>query len=94
MFRIHRGPVPDVLLNFERQIGSGLGYWAMLLRSRGVDINAYDKYDGAPSKGETSAEKRAEEEKDAKEGGAKADEGAATLVEENEAPSFWTKVGL
>lgn len=26
-----------------------MGYWAMLLRSRGIDINAYDKFAGDPS---------------------------------------------
>lgn len=82
------------------QVGSGLGYWAMLLRAQGVDVNAYDKVGGAPDAGDSPspAPKRAKKK------GAKAklpDPAVASKKEEatdagggeDAAPSFWTKVG-
>lgn len=81
------------------QIGSGLGYWAKLLRARGVDVNAYDKVAGTPGTAsaapDSSQTKGKSTSKDAKvksaaEGDGKedADEGGG-----GEAPSFWIKVG-
>lgn len=35
---------------FRLQIGSGLGYWAKLLRDRDVNVKAYDKVAGKPAK--------------------------------------------
>ncbi|CAB1104065.1 unnamed protein product [Ectocarpus sp. CCAP 1310/34] len=86
----HFGPIVE--------IGSGLGYWAKLLRARGVDINAYDKVAGTPDTAsaapDSSRTKGKSTSKDAKvksaaEGVVKedADEGGG-----DETPSFWIKV--
>lgn len=81
------------------QVGSGLGYWAKLLRARGVDINAYDKVAGTPDNAaappDSSQTKGESTSKDAKvksaaKGVAKED---ADEEEGDETPSFWIKVG-
>ncbi|CAM9595189.1 unnamed protein product [Ectocarpus sp. 13 AM-2016] len=86
----HFGPIVE--------IGSGLGYWAKLLRVRGVDINAYDKVAGtpdtasvAPDSSQTTGKSTSKDAKikSAAEGVGKedADEGGG-----DETPSFWIKV--
>lgn len=75
----------------------------MLLRARGVDINAYDKVAGAPdsasaepsNNNSTSKKKRKEVEGAASPGngsGNKEGVSAAEEVEGDETPSFWIKV--
>lgn len=77
------------------QVGSGLGYWAMLLRARGVDINAYDKVTGAPdatnvksSNNKSASKKKGQEVKCAAN-----PEKVFAADEGDETPSFWIKVG-
>lgn len=76
----------------------------MLLRARGVDINAYDKVAGAPdaSNSNSTNNKSASKKKDAKVQGAanpangsgdKEEAFAAEEVEGDKTPSFWIKVG-
>lgn len=84
-----------------RQIGSGLGYWAMLLRSRGVDVKAYDKVAGAPapsSEGQASASSKKRDRNGPKKGGEKAPKKKRPAHAESEEdeddeepPSFWTE---
>ncbi|CAM9757297.1 unnamed protein product [Laminaria digitata] len=87
----HFGPVVE--------IGSGLGYWAMLLRARGVDFNAYDKAAGSPDTGGSPPRQRLPQ-KGSKSGtpagtdggGEKKKKLAEAGEDEEEAPSFWSKV--
>lgn len=80
------------------QIGSGLGYWAMLLRARGVDFNAYDKAAGSPGAGGSAPrqqlpKKGSKSEAPGTDGGVKKGKNLADAGEDEEmTPSFWSKV--
>eukprot|EP00752_Nemacystus_decipiens_P004170 g3813.t1 len=69
------------------EVGSGLGYWAKLLRSRGADVMAYDKVAGAPDDTTSPISKKKKGTKVKESGGANPDGGS-----EDETPSFWIKV--
>lgn len=82
------------LLRTASQIGSGLGYWAKLLQTRGADIVAYDKVAGAPedvASPSSTQETRLSKKPDTRSNGkndSNLDSGS-----EDETPSFWMKVG-
>ncbi|CAN0133571.1 unnamed protein product [Scytosiphon promiscuus] len=91
----HFGPIVEV--------GSGQGYWAMLLRARGVDINAYDKAagkpDGDPVGSNPAKSKTKASEEDAGRKGAGVGKGSSSKAdasasegEEDEMPTFWVEV--
>ncbi|CAM9433845.1 unnamed protein product [Hapterophycus canaliculatus] len=92
----HFGPIVEV--------GSGQGYWAMLLRARGVDINAYDKAAGKPDadtvESKSAEAKATKGEKGSKLKGTDVGEGRRSKSgafdeaegEGEERPSFWIEV--
>ncbi|CAM9877770.1 unnamed protein product [Discosporangium mesarthrocarpum] len=75
------------------EVGSGLGYWASLLRERGLDVSAYDRHGGEEGTFWKDDSKGAGQARGSDGGSTGSGQNGVEGEEQDEPlPSFWTKV--